>query len=71
MTLFSKKNVLITGASSGIGEALAYEFAALGANLILLARRGERLDLIKDQINRKYPDQKIIAVSLKPIFLGF
>jgi short-subunit dehydrogenase len=37
-------NVFITGASSGIGAALASEFAARGATLGLLARRGDLLD---------------------------
>jgi NADP-dependent 3-hydroxy acid dehydrogenase YdfG len=46
------KNVLITGASAGIGEACAKAFAAEGANLILTARRKERLDnLAKELIN--------------------
>lgn len=42
--------VCITGASAGIGKACAEKFASLGANLILLARRKNRLNELKKEI---------------------
>jgi len=47
---FAKQTVLITGASAGIGEALAREFARQGANLILFARRKKRLKKLADSL---------------------
>ena len=46
---FHGKLVWITGASSGIGEALAYAFARCGSNLILSARRKHELERVADQ----------------------
>ena len=51
MSKFNNKVVLITGASAGIGAALAREFAAQGANLVLLARRTQRLTTIAQEID--------------------
>ena len=47
MTQLANKVIWITGASSGIGEALAYALAAKGAKLILSARRKEELERVK------------------------
>jgi 3-hydroxy acid dehydrogenase / malonic semialdehyde reductase len=44
--------VLITGASSGIGEACAEQFAAAGARLLLSARRSERLQALSERLQR-------------------
>jgi len=47
MDSYTNQTVWITGASSGIGEALAYEFAKQGANLIISARRTDELQRVQ------------------------
>lgn len=48
-----KKIALITGATSGIGNATAHEFAKHGIKLILCGRRHERLDTIKKALSKQ------------------
>lgn len=59
-----RKNILITGASSGLGRGMAREFAARGRNLALCARRVERLEELQAELQQKYPD---ITVSIKAL----
>ncbi|WP_156010876.1 SDR family NAD(P)-dependent oxidoreductase [Streptococcus ruminantium] len=55
-----KRNVLITGASSGIGKAIAYAFAKDGDNVIITGRRLDKLEAIKRDIENKYGVQVYI-----------
>src|SRR5436305_14968602 len=50
MSVARSKTVFITGASSGIGRALAQEFAGRGYDLFLTARRLEQLEQLRDEI---------------------
>nr|WP_253956310.1 SDR family NAD(P)-dependent oxidoreductase [Lactiplantibacillus pentosus] len=56
------KTVLVTGASSGLGEQLALAVAAQGANVVLAARRRERLTQVADQC-RILSQQQAIAIT--------
>lgn len=54
MTYIKGKVIWITGASSGIGEALVYELASQGARLIISARRKEELERVKGNCQSKF-----------------
>lgn len=59
-----RQNILITGASSGLGEGMAREFAAMGRNLALCARRVDRLVELKAELETKHPGVKVLVRPL-------
>lgn len=63
MKNLQSKNVLITGASSGIGEAFVHEFASRGANTIIVARSENELRKIAKGIENKYQTKCFPIVS--------
>ena len=60
-----KKTVLITGATSGIGEACARRFAQGGYNLILTARRADRLDAVKTELEAQGAKVRILVFDVR------
>ena len=58
----TNKVVWITGASSGIGEALAHEFAKEGAKLVLSARRLEELERVKRELS--LPENAVMTLPI-------
>jgi len=63
--MFKNKTVWITGASSGIGEALALQFAAEGARIVLSARRESELERVREACaGRGLPADNILVLPL-------
>jgi dehydrogenase/reductase SDR family member 7 len=59
---FQNKVIWITGASSGIGAALAQHFAKAGSRLVLSARRKEQLEEVKQHLG--LPDADVLVLPL-------
>ena len=62
-----KKTVLITGATSGIGEACAHKFAEGGYDLILTARRADKLAEIKAEMESKGARVKTLVFDVRDV----
>ena len=59
-----RKNIVITGASSGLGEGMARKFAAQGRNLALCARRRDRLDALATELTERHPGIRVVVRQL-------
>ena len=71
-----RKTILITGASSGLGAGMAREFARLGRDLALCARRLPLLESLRDELSSAYPTLRIAIAAIDvtkhdEVFSGF
>ena len=70
MNRIEGKTAIVTGATSGIGESCARLFAERGANLILLARREERLNALRDELSATGVDVELRVHDVRDRFLA-
>jgi len=61
--ILNKKNCIITGATGGIGKALAFYFAAKNCNLFLTGKNKEKIKQLEKNIHNKNPNIKISYCS--------
>jgi short-subunit dehydrogenase len=59
-----RRNILITGASAGLGAEMARQFAAKGHNLALTARREDRLKALRDELTTAHPGITVVVHQL-------
>ena len=64
-TLFSLegKNCLVTGASKGIGRAMALALAEHGANVVISSRKQDQLEETANQLNSQIGSKKIVPIA--------
>jgi len=59
-----RRNILITGGSSGLGAEMARQFAAMGRNVAICARRTDRLRQLADELAAAHPQSKVVNRTL-------
>jgi short-subunit dehydrogenase len=72
----SRQKILITGASAGLGAEMARQFAALGRDLALCARRTDRLEALREDIVGRHPSVRVAIRQVdvndhEAVFRGF
>ncbi len=60
----NNQTILITGAAGGIGSALSFHLASLNVKLMLAGRTGLKLDNLKSEILKKYPNTDVEILTL-------
>lgn len=64
MKYFDHCTALITGASAGLGREFAWQLAPHARALVLVARRLDRLNALRDELTQKYPDLSVFCYGL-------
>ena len=59
-----RQRILITGASSGLGEGMARRFAAKGRDLALVARRADLLEALRTELLAAHPGIRVVTAAL-------
>jgi NADP-dependent 3-hydroxy acid dehydrogenase YdfG len=59
-----RQRIFITGASAGLGQGMAREFAARGRDLVLVARRRDRLEELRDELLTRHPGIRVVVGEL-------
>ena len=59
-----RRRILITGASSGLGEQMARIWAAMGRDLALCARRSAELERLRDELLAQHPQRRVVVRAL-------
>ena len=54
---------LITGASAGIGLAISRELLGFGADVMLVARDADALEVVRDELAEEFPDRELHAMA--------